>query len=41
MLDLLGTEAEIWELEKGMGTEQEWWVREERLKAGLRKVWFE
>lgn len=41
VLELLGTEGGIWELEKGKGTEEEWWVREERLKSGLRKVWFE
>jgi len=31
----------IWGLEKGQVGEEEWEIREERLKRGLRQVWFE
>ena len=31
----------LWGLEKGEVSELEWEIREERLKRGLRDIWFE
>ena len=39
--DEMEGEQELWGLDKGMRDEEEWMVREERLKRGLRDVWFE
>lgn len=35
-----GAGAELWGLEKSEVPDEEWEVREERLKRGLRDVWF-
>lgn len=37
---LNGGGGELWGLEKGEVGEVEWEVREQRLKKGLREVWF-
>lgn len=34
-------DQELWGLDKGQRDEEEWLIREERLKRGLRDVWFE
>jgi actin-related protein 10 len=35
-----GEECTIWELEKNEMGEEEWEIMEERIKIGLRNVWF-
>lgn len=37
---VLSAGGEVWGLEKGEVGEEEWEVREQRLKSGLRDVWF-